>query len=421
MPIYKDNTNNILDLSNLTGNAMTVFRSTPTLNGISLPSNTTSGTTLNTSTFSTLSNRNSLSTTQQLNDIALRLANNQIRQQNKSNNNNNTNGNTFTMFVASDDIVENQKATVTNKIFDINQSSCTVKSGSLAGARTRKKYVWDLVETNNTGSVIATCVYAAKTVSSSYSVSASSDTSNLNVSMSLVGSGSLEAYINYMQYASLLLSSGENTFKIYDSNGNVTDMLSFVAISYNREQYKDKIDPGNITITVNNSKYIDDSGGTTEDPSVNQSYFSYNIISDSGGKQTYGILYPSYGLILLDASVFGKGISGDGINNLYTYKDIVTSDIQTIDISARSAEAITSTYYFIRLKNGMYNYSNNPTFVTGSLGDIKIPLFKESPTTYITTVGLYNNRQELLAVARLSKPISKSFTKEIVLQVKLDF
>jgi hypothetical protein len=40
---------------------------------------------------------------------------------------------------------------------------------------------------------------------------------------------------------------------------------------------------------------------------------------------------------------------------------------------------------------------------------------------YVTTVGLYNNNNELLGVAKLSKPVRKSFTEEILLRVRLDY
>lgn len=385
----------------------------------SLPS-----TTLNTSNFSTVANRNTLSSMQQINDIALQIANNQIQQQNRSNNSNNVNGNTFTMFITSDDIVENQKANVTSGIDTIIGTN-TVTSSIV----TNRMCAWDL--RTNSNNIVATCVYGAKLVSSSYANYEAGSTLYESASELYKSNDnrSIEIYNNYMQYTSLLLGSGEDTFIISDTNGNTKEMTSFVAISYNRELYKDKLDPGNVTITIGTSSYIDNSNGATEDPTINQSYFSYDIIkSGSNNNQTYGIIYPSYGLILLDTSVFGsdKGVTYTSDANTgaitYTHRQITLDDIKKItNIVARSVESITSTYYFIRLKNGMYNYSNNPTFITGSLGDIKIPLFKESPTTYITTIGLYNNRQELLAVARLSNPIPKNFTTEIVLQVKLDF
>ena len=44
-----------------------------------------------------------------------------------------------------------------------------------------------------------------------------------------------------------------------------------------------------------------------------------------------------------------------------------------------------------------------------------------SPQSFVTTIGLYNDTNELLAVAKLSKPLTKDFTKETLLRVKLDF
>ena len=44
-----------------------------------------------------------------------------------------------------------------------------------------------------------------------------------------------------------------------------------------------------------------------------------------------------------------------------------------------------------------------------------------SPKTYITTVGLYNDKNELLAVAKMSQPIAKDPTKEALIRVKLDY
>ena len=90
-------------------------------------------------------------------------------------------------------------------------------------------------------------------------------------------------------------------------------------------------------------------------------------------------------------------------------------------IQARSSEQVKSTYYFVRVKNAEYNYSNNPTFVTGSLGELFYNTFIQDPQVYITTVGLYNNRRELLATAKLSQPLLKNYTREALIKVKLDF
>jgi hypothetical protein len=88
---------------------------------------------------------------------------------------------------------------------------------------------------------------------------------------------------------------------------------------------------------------------------------------------------------------------------------------------ARNSEKVTSTHYFVRVKNAEYNFSNNPSYVTGSVGQVAQSTFISDPKTYITTVGLYNDSQELLAVAKLSKPLLKSFQREALIRVKLDY
>jgi hypothetical protein len=75
----------------------------------------------------------------------------------------------------------------------------------------------------------------------------------------------------------------------------------------------------------------------------------------------------------------------------------------------------------LRLNNREFNYSNNPTFATGSNGQILNTDFERDPKAFVTTVGLYSDANELLAVAKLSRPLEKSFSKEALLRVRLDF
>jgi hypothetical protein len=76
---------------------------------------------------------------------------------------------------------------------------------------------------------------------------------------------------------------------------------------------------------------------------------------------------------------------------------------------------------FVRPQSTEFNYSENPSFISGSTGEVLYSQFINNPQTYITTVGLYNDNNELLAVAKLSRPLSKDFTSEALIRVKLDF
>lgn len=66
------------------------------------------------------------------------------------------------------------------------------------------------------------------------------------------------------------------------------------------------------------------------------------------------------------------------------------------------------------------NYSQNPTLQTGSYGDIKEFALDETFSPYVTTVGLYNDANELLAVAKLGQPMPLSSTTDTVLIIRID-
>jgi hypothetical protein len=104
-------------------------------------------------------------------------------------------------------------------------------------------------------------------------------------------------------------------------------------------------------------------------------------------------------------------------NNKEIYKVIKSGTCFQLN----SQETVSANYVFVRVKNGDYNYSNNPSFLSGSSGQLIYPSLVNSPQTFPTTVGLYNNNGDLLAVAKMSKPLLKDFTHEALIRVKLDW
>ena len=187
---------------------------------------------------------------------------------------------------------------------------------------------------------------------------------------------------------------------------------------------------------------IDDS--SLASATVGDSGKVYNIVSGSLNSGVfnptapiyYGLAYPDFGVLVLDGKMLDQklnfqtntGSSSEGNNHFALYHSISGSSLITNPTTAdpygflaRNSEKVTSTHYFVRIKNAEYNFSNNPSYVTGSVGQINETSFIGDPKTYITTVGLYNDRQELLAVAKLSKPLLKSFQREALIRVKLDY
>ena len=180
----------------------------------------------------------------------------------------------------------------------------------------------------------------------------------------------------------------------------------------------------------------------------------YNIISGSAGAvrtastQTdsngwtltagsYGWVLPDVNLLILNAAAFDLAASNGGIalntaRSNGTWDDNSAKIVNALGVAGKfgsatkgftlnSKEDLSSDFIFCRAKSQEYNYSSNPSFISSSTGAILFDSFIDNPTTYITTVGMYNDSQELLAVAKLSRPLEKDFTKELLVRVKLDF
>ena len=109
----------------------------------------------------------------------------------------------------------------------------------------------------------------------------------------------------------------------------------------------------------------------------------------------------------------------DNRNNRKLFDAIVLGSKFTM----KRKEEITSVHYFVRATSNNFNSTTNETYYTQSVAGVKeiIPGMKADPKTYITTVGMYNSSDELLAIAKLSKPILKSRAREALIKVKLDF
>ena len=86
---------------------------------------------------------------------------------------------------------------------------------------------------------------------------------------------------------------------------------------------------------------------------------------------------------------------------------------------------INSTLLFCRATADEFNYSSNPTYVDDSTNKIRVIETGQENTQkafcFITTVGLYDANDNLLAVAKLSRPIEKNYEKDITIRVRLDF
>ena len=280
------------------------------------------------------------------------------------------------------------------------------------------------------------------------------------------GSGSLlyDAGVNglsptrtvYGQWRNLIYGDENTQFSFSTITPTQQD---FYAISIDRARFKESLFPGSLSLTLYSASrqiVLTDDSLTTTTISYCDAGRVFNIISGSNGIATsanalgaintgmtvsgsYGLFLPDIGTIILNAAALDLPHASGGIalNTLRTSNVNVanpsrlfstgsgtrglTTGSVTSSFSLNSNETITSDFVFCRARNAEFNYTENPSFISGSTGAVLYDLFVNSPTTYITTVGMYNDSNELLAVAKLSKPLKKDFTKEALIRVKLDF
>jgi hypothetical protein len=243
----------------------------------------------------------------------------------------------------------------------------------------------------------------------------------------------------YGQYQVLVLGDENSQFVF----GGITSS-DFWVISVDRTRYKESLLPGSLALTLSGSTGVitltDDSQVA---PSVvfNEAGRVYQLVSGSQGtvntsvnttgyslsSGSYGWLLPDIGTILLNPNALNQTIglssnktsNSDGLNYQRMFNAINGATAKSFFLN--SQETISSDYIFIRARNAEFNYSENPSFISGSTGEVVFNSFINNPQTYPTTIGLYNDTNELLAVAKLSRPLLKDFTKEALVRVKLDF
>lgn len=279
----------------------------------------------------------------------------------------------------------------------------------------------------------------------------------------------------YKQYANLLLAPTEVTggFNI-SRGGSHSDAIStrdeeIYVLSTRRSNMKDRLNKGTWQINLSGSNtagtygVVNGPNGNTlhlkDDSSTTTATATpvgdrYNIVSCSSAGtiagaatvQNFGYFYPDMGILVFSAAELSSSIPGKGANEDdvvlfgntthkgfgYT-KSVVNANSKTAlrfinclqdtgaSLKFRDEEDQVSAQYFCRVRSGQMNFSNNPTYVSGSLNELRQTTMKGNPNTFISSVQLYNNAGEMVAVGNLSTPLKKNFSSEATIKVKLTY
>jgi len=240
------------------------------------------------------------------------------------------------------------------------------------------------------------------------------------------------------QYRNLVFGDEDTNFNFQAESSD-----HIYVITVDRARYKEKLLPGSFNLRLSGSAgktlHLTDNSEVLSTISYVDSGRVYDIVSGSSGRPysgsgynlsggSYGKLLPDVGIIILngkalDASTadglsLGTGLASntDGVNIQKLFNAIKKG----ASFKSQAEETVSSNYIFVRVRNSEYNYTTNPSAITGS-GELRWDVMINTPQSYITTIGLYNDNNELLGVAKLSKPLLKDFNKEALVRIKLDY
>ena len=283
----------------------------------------------------------------------------------------------------------------------------------------------------------------------------------------------------YKEWANILLPANEVTGGFFISDQGSSGQLSntnddeiFILVA-ERSLMKDRLNKKNWTIALSGSATLGVGSGADgapklelTDDSANDSPTAtpvgdrYNIVSGTNGTvhteattRTFGFYYPDMGVMVFSAAELSASIPGSGSAANVAAKatfgpvtDVSANKFRGFAFSTdtnanehtalrfvnclkptgaklkfRDEEDQVSSQYFCRAKAGEFNFSNNPTFVSGSQNELRQSTMRGNPTTFITSVQLYNGNGDMVAVGNLSTPLKKNFSSEATIKVKLTY
>ena len=231
-----------------------------------------------------------------------------------------------------------------------------------------------------------------------------------------------------------LINGDEDTDFTFNVNGTTTTPDNIYALSIQRARYKEKILPGSLTLKLHAAGaklHLTDNSKNLATDTFTDAGRVYSLYSGSAGvtnntTNEYGKVYPDIGTFVLNGDLLASEGSIDPIISSSNYT--ATSNLTSIhaalnsgsNFTLRADETLSSNYIFVRARNSEFNYSTNPSNITGS-GELRHSVMIDNPQSFITQVGLYNDNNDLLSVAKLSTPLQKDFTKEALIRIKLDY
>ena len=337
--------------------------------------------------------------------------------------------------------VENLYTTVAEPMWSAGGNLTTFYTGSVQDSNSGK-YYYDVHATNDSTEPVEFAISYGHILGSGSEGSTTAGTTDPTKAI-------------YSQIRQVLLPPQTTKFNFNGGGSGSYESEDIFVIAANRARYREKMDPGNWELHLQSGsgtnsdtiRLIDDSGANTNS-TAGAAKREFNVVSGSiengvyqvatttataTASGSYGLFYPEMGMIVLNPNSLANGTGMSALNkyiepigtsaatNDYNHRKLLKSIESGSYFSARREEQKRSSFFFCDVRSHEFNHSQNPSYTTGTNAELVNSSFKAEPTSYITTVGLYNDNNELLAVAKMSIPFKKDTNTEALIKVRLDY
>ena len=259
----------------------------------------------------------------------------------------------------------------------------------------------------------------------------------------------------YNQMAQVLVGYDyTGSIQKFDEDGDIlaggNKINDAVFLNFARLLTKDEIKKGSFALTLGATAayttpftdriLIQDASGS-DGYLVNSPVGEYGVLfatNDAGSQLSVenskcGLIFYQAGICVLTGSIFKSQLSSSACQMNSATEDIdailtgsaISSSADSLrhriyNLQFNNTVELNSSVYFCRINHNEFNYSTNPTYLSGSKIRVKTQA-SDLPVSYITTIGLYNDNSELLATAKLSEPLKKTSDTEFTIRVRLDY
>ena len=224
----------------------------------------------------------------------------------------------------------------------------------------------------------------------------------------------------FRHIANYFFSSSEPSIPLSNDNTTTTGIARVIQIG--RTTIDDGVLSGSVTATMSFGAITDLSFIDIPEVDVTSSVGRKgSLVEKNDETNVVGTIFYDTGTLIFHGGDSDTNFTTDSTSGFVFGPGAAAATVAINELSFKSINRLQRSSYFCRAFNREYNYTNNITSLSSLTDGTITGSLTANPVTFITTIGLYNDSDELLAIAKVSPPVKKDFSIEKTFNVRLQY